>query len=79
MAVAKIIAITERVSLEFRVEFFNALNHTEMYQMPDTDLNHTQTFGQMLYTVRTARRPTGGPIDFLIAARGIGPYCRFWG
>jgi hypothetical protein len=49
LAVAKTTAISERVSLEFRVEFFNALNHTEMYQVPNANLN-SATFGQMLYT-----------------------------
>jgi hypothetical protein len=49
LALAKTTAITERVSLELRFEFFNALNHTEMYQVPDSNLDHA-TFGQMLYT-----------------------------
>ena len=53
MALAKTTAITEHVSLEFRVEYFNALNHPEFAQPTvldgATNINGA-TFGQITTT-----------------------------
>src|SRR5208283_4025427 len=48
LALAKTTAITERVNVEFRVEAFNALNHTE-FANPDTNI-YDGTFGQITST-----------------------------
>jgi hypothetical protein len=50
VALAKTISITERCKLEFRVEYFNALNHPEFAQ-PDTNID-SPTFGQIISTGR---------------------------
>jgi hypothetical protein len=48
LALAKTTPITERVNIEFRLEAFNALNHTE-FANPDTTLT-SATFGQITST-----------------------------
>ena len=48
LALAKTTAITERVNVEFRVEAFNVLNHSE-FANPDTNL-FDETFGQITTT-----------------------------
>jgi len=48
LALAKTTPITERVSIELRLEAFNALNHTE-FANPDTTLT-SATFGQITST-----------------------------
>jgi hypothetical protein len=54
LALAKTIAITERVSLEFRVEYFNSLNHPEFAQPTlldnATNINSPLVFGQITTT-----------------------------
>jgi hypothetical protein len=50
-AAHKVFALTERVNLQFRAEFFNFLNHTQ-FNNPDTTLTDS-TFGQ----ITTARDP----------------------
>ncbi len=69
VALAKTTAITERVSLEMRLEFFNALNHPEFAQptFTDTATNiNSPNFGQIT-TTGTFRGPT--PRIGQIAAR----------
>jgi len=48
LALAKTTMITERVNVEFRLEAFNALNHTE-FANPDINVN-SGTFGQITST-----------------------------
>jgi hypothetical protein len=48
IAFAKKTAITERLALELRADFFNVLNHAE-FNNPDTNITST-TFGQVLST-----------------------------
>ena len=48
LALAKTTAITERVSVEFRVEAFNVFNHTE-FANPDFNV-FSETFGQITST-----------------------------
>lgn len=48
MAISKITAITERLKLEIRGDFFNMFNHTE-FENPDTNIT-SATFGQVLNT-----------------------------
>jgi len=48
IALAKTTALTERTNLEFRLEAFNALNHTE-FANPDTNIDDG-TFGQITST-----------------------------
>jgi hypothetical protein len=53
MALAKTTAISEHVSLEFRVEYFNALNHPEFAQptLADNATNiNSPLFGQITTT-----------------------------
>jgi hypothetical protein len=70
LALAKITPITERVSLEFRVEYFNSLNHPEFAQptLVDNATNITSPliFGQIT-TTGTFRGPA--PRIGQIAAR----------
>jgi hypothetical protein len=54
LALHKITPIRERVSMEFRVEFFNAFNHTQ-FENPPGDFN-SSTFG----IVNSARAPRIG-------------------
>ena len=57
LALAKTTAITERVNVEFRLEAFNAFNHTE-FANPDSNIDDA-TFGQItsttIGTVQTQR------------------------
>jgi outer membrane receptor protein involved in Fe transport len=56
IALAKTTAITERISLEFRVEYFNVLNHAEFAQPTgttgnnETNINDPSIFGQITTT-----------------------------
>jgi hypothetical protein len=47
IALAKATAITERVNLEFRLEFFNALNHAQFSQ--PTVLNNAANINSSLF------------------------------
>jgi hypothetical protein len=50
LALAKTTAITERVNLEFRVEYLNVLNHPESAQPTSKNGNNnidSATFGQI--------------------------------
>jgi hypothetical protein len=50
LAVAKATQLNERMNLEFRVEFFNILNHPE-FANPSTNVDRTfSTFGQVIST-----------------------------
>ena len=50
MSISKTTAITERLNLEIRGDFFNILNHAE-FSNPDTDiLDQGSTFGQIINT-----------------------------
>jgi hypothetical protein len=69
LAVAKTTPLyPERVSLEFRVEFFNILNHAE-FANPDTTLG-SPTFGQITTTGNPgAIEPTALPRIIQLGAR----------
>jgi carboxypeptidase family protein len=46
LAVHKLFAVREGTNLEFRTEFFNALNHTQFFS-PDGNITDGTTFGQV--------------------------------
>ena len=46
VSIVKNTAVTERLNLQFRTEFFNALNHTN-FNLPDNFLG-SPTFGQVV-------------------------------
>ncbi|HKW87181.1 MAG TPA: carboxypeptidase-like regulatory domain-containing protein [Candidatus Acidoferrales bacterium] len=52
ISIAKKTSIGEKVDTEFRAEFYNAFNHTQLLT-PDGNFSHTATFG----TVTAARDP----------------------
>ena len=52
LAVMKNFGLTEKSQLQFRLEFFNALNHTQFFN-PDGNITSTATFGR----VQRARDP----------------------
>ncbi len=62
MAVAKATKITERVSLQFRAEFFNIFNHAEFLE-PDTNIS-SGTFGQVTSTYDPRIIQFGGKFVF---------------
>jgi hypothetical protein len=63
MAVAKATKITERVSLQFRAEFFNIFNHAEFLE-PGTNISDSATFGQVTSTYDPRIIQFGGKIVF---------------
>ena len=54
MGIAKATAITERVNITFRADFFNALNHPTFY-FGDQEINNSQ-FGKIQYTYGSPRQ-----------------------
>jgi Carboxypeptidase regulatory-like domain/TonB-dependent Receptor Plug Domain len=61
LSVLKNIAVTERLNLQFRAEFFNLLNHTNYASPNQTVFTNTGTFAAPNYTVS----PTAGLITNL--------------
>src|SRR5208282_4426864 len=82
LALAKTTAITERVNVEFRVEAFNALNHTE-FANPDTNiadanfgLISSTTLGAGTNALQTQRiLQLGGRLTFYRVAEEVDSRC----
>ena len=61
LSVLKNIAVSERISLQFRAEFFNLMNHTNYASPNQTVFTNTGTAAAPNYTVN----PTAGLISGL--------------
>jgi hypothetical protein len=67
MALSKRIAVSERVQLQFRSEFFNIFNRAQ-YGLPLADYS-ASTFGQIIAAVNTGPVGTGTPRQIQFALR----------
>jgi hypothetical protein len=70
LGLAKQIAVSERVQLQFRAEVFNVFNRAQ-YASPQADISNTATFAHILSTVSTGPVGTGTPrqMQFMLKAQ----------